>query len=57
MSASAYKRTFEHAMLDPTITVSFVDGEFYKKDLNNFGPTIGFAWDPFKDGKTAVRAK
>jgi hypothetical protein len=22
-------------------TVSFVNGDFYKKDLNNFGPTIG----------------
>ena len=27
----------------------------YKKDLNNFGPTVGFAWDVTKDGKTAVR--
>ena len=33
----------------------FVNGEFYKKDLNNFGPTAGFAWDVTKDGKTAVR--
>ena len=48
-------RTFEQAMLDPTTTVSFVNGAFYNKDLNNFGPTIGFAWDVTKDGKTAVR--
>ena len=27
----------------------------WNKDLNNFGPTLGFAWDPFKDGKTSVR--
>ena len=23
---------------------------------NNFGPTLGVVWDPFKDGKTSVRA-
>ena len=32
-----------------------MNGDFYKKDLNNFGPTAGFAWDLTKDGKTAVR--
>ncbi|MDA2938771.1 TonB-dependent receptor, partial [Acidobacteria bacterium AH-259-A15] len=25
-------------------------------DLNNFGPVIGLAWDPWGDGKTSVRA-
>jgi hypothetical protein len=48
-------RSFRETMLDQTTTVSFVDGEFYKKDLNNFGPTVGFAWDVTKDGRTAVR--
>ena len=48
-------RTFEQAMLDPATTVSFVDGAYYNKDLNNFGPTVGFAWDVTRDGRTAVR--
>ena len=42
-------------MLDPATQVTFVDGDFYNKDLNNFGPTVGFAWDVTKDGRTAVR--
>src|SRR5260370_9915676 len=29
---------------------------FYHRDLNNFAPFLGVAWDPFKDGKTSVRA-
>jgi hypothetical protein len=48
-------RPFEQVMLDPTTRITFVNGAFYKKDLNNFGPTAGFAWDLTKDGKTAVR--
>ncbi len=48
-------RSFEQTMLDPNTTVSFVDGEFYNKDMNNFGPTAGFAWDLTRDGKTALR--
>ena len=48
-------RSFTDVMLDPNARVGFVSGDFYKKDLNNFGPTVGFAWDVTKDGKTAVR--
>ena len=36
--------------------VSWGSGSLFKNQLGNFGPSIGFAWDPFSDGKTAVRA-
>jgi hypothetical protein len=48
-------QSFDQVMLDPSTKVTFVNGDFYKKDLNNFGPTVGFSWDVTKDGKTAVR--
>jgi hypothetical protein len=49
-------RSVRDVMLDPTATVSFVNGDFYNRDVNNFGPTVGVAWDPFKNGRTSVRA-
>ena len=48
-------RPFGDVMRDPATTVTFPNGEYYNKDLNNFGPTAGFAWDVTRDGKTAVR--
>ena len=48
-------RPVRDVLLDPRGRVSFVDGGFYGRDLNNVGPSIGFAWDPFSTGRTAVR--
>jgi hypothetical protein len=30
--------------------------QVYKTNAKNFQPRVGLAWDPFKDGKTSVRA-
>jgi hypothetical protein len=46
-------------VLDPNAVLDFIGGPsgrpLYKADKNNFAPNIGFAWDPFKEGKTSVR--
>ena len=49
-------QTMAQAMMNPATTVTFAKGSLWNRDLNNFGPTVGASWDPFKDGKTAIRA-
>jgi hypothetical protein len=40
----------------PTNSISFAEKKIFENDLDNFAPSIGFAWDPLKDGKTSIRA-
>jgi hypothetical protein len=39
----------------PSTTLRWSPGQLYKDDWNNFGPSIGLAWDPLGDGKTSIR--
>src|SRR5580692_11794028 len=41
---------------DPTTGTLIPALQPYQTNNKNFQPRIGFAWDPFKDGKTSVRA-
>src|SRR5712671_442736 len=52
-------QTIQQTLLSDA-TLNYFGGDsghpVYHKDLNNFAPNIGIAWDPLGDGKTSIRA-
>lgn len=48
------------SLRDPNLVLELAGGgkgtrPFYSPDKNNFAPSFSFSWDPFKEGKTAIR--
>ncbi len=47
------------SVLNPNAVINFVGGKtgrrIFDRDLNNFAPNVGFAWQPFRSDKTVIR--
>jgi hypothetical protein len=39
----------------PSNSLSWLPGDLYKNDVDNLGPSLGIAWDPKGDGRSALR--
>jgi len=47
-------------LTNPNVVIDLAGGgantrPFYNPDRNNFAPNFSFSWDPFREGKTAIR--
>jgi len=39
----------------PSNTLKWVEGKLFDTDFSKIMPSVGFAWDPFENGKTSIR--